>query len=184
MLDAIGRDFTMQPAHRAKNCLAIVADQFLQPRQNLRNATPGQDLLNDSVECRYGLHSILLIGLAVCALKKVNRLFALSWLLAVLLCAAGPSFRSQAQLDEHYHKHGSEFGHISKQAYLQMAQELRDEAAGGPILEARRPDGEFSRFDRRHGYFGAYNPDRTIRTFFIPNDGERYFLRQARRPRS
>ena len=28
---------------------------------------------------------------------------------------------------------------------------------------------------------GAYNPDGTIRTFFIPNDGERYFRRQSRR---
>jgi pyocin large subunit-like protein len=49
------------------------------------------------------------------------------------------------------------------------------------LTEARRPDGEFSRFNRRTGYFGAYNPDRTIRTFFIPNDGERYFRRQAQR---
>ena len=50
------------------------------------------------------------------------------------------------------------------------------------ILEAIKPGGVISRFDRRKGYFGAYNRDRTIRTFFIPNDGERYFVRQARRP--
>ena len=70
----------------------------------------------------------------------------------------------------------------SKQEYLHLAQQLRDAPPGGPILEARRPDGEFSRFDKRNGYFGAYNRDHTIRTFFIPNDGERYFWRQARRP--
>jgi len=180
MLDAIGRDFTMQPAHRAKNCLAIVAGQFLEAWQNLRNATSSQDLLNDSIKCGYEFHPALLIGL----MTRIYRVFALCWLPVLLLCAAGPGFRSQAQLDEHYQKHGSEFGHISKQDYLRLAQELRDEPAGGPILEARRPDGEFSRFDRRHGYFGAYNPDRTIRTFFVPNDGERYFLRQARRPHS
>ena len=104
--------------------------------------------------------------------------------IATLLWAGGPAFRSQAQLDEHYSKHGAEFGNISKQEYLRLAQELRDApvAPGGPIQEARRPDGQFSRFDRRKGYFGAYNPDRTIRTFFIPNDGERYFWRQAQRP--
>ena len=101
---------------------------------------------------------------------------------ALLLFAAGPGFRSRAQLHEHYAKHGVEFGHISELDYLRLAQELRDLPPGGPILEARRPNGEFSRFDRRKGYFGAYNPDRTIRTFFIPNDGERYFRRQARRP--
>jgi pyocin large subunit-like protein len=105
-------------------------------------------------------------------------------LIALLLWAGGPGFRSRALLDEHYAKHGAEFGHISVQEYLRLAQELRDAPVmpGGPILEARRPDGQFSRFDRRRGYFGAYNPDRTIRTFFIPNDGERYFRRQARRP--
>jgi pyocin large subunit-like protein len=104
-------------------------------------------------------------------------------LLGLLLLASGPGFRSRAQLDEHYAKHGAEFAHISEQDYLRLAQELRDQPAspGGPILEVRRPSGEFSRFDRRHGYFGAYNPDRTIRTFFIPNDGERYFQRQSRR---
>jgi pyocin large subunit-like protein len=101
--------------------------------------------------------------------------------LAFLLYASGPGYRSRAQLDEHYAKHGAEFGHLSEAEYLRLAQELRDAPVGGPILEARRPDGEFTRFDRRHGYFGAYNPDGTIRTFFVPNDGVRYFERQARR---
>ena len=102
-------------------------------------------------------------------------------LFALLLFASGPGFRSREQLDEHYLKHGSEFGAISKAEYLRLAQELRDAPPGGPILESRRPDGEFSRFDRRHGYFGAYNRNGTIRTFFIPNNGERYFRRQAER---
>jgi pyocin large subunit-like protein len=102
-------------------------------------------------------------------------------LLALLLNASGPGFRSPAQFDEHYRKHGPEFGAIGQTEYLRLAQELRDAPAGGPILEARRPNGEFSRFDRRHGYFGAYNRDGTIRTFFIPNNGERYFRRQAQR---
>ncbi len=108
------------------------------------------------------------------------RLIALLFV-ALLVAASGPGFRTRAQLDEHYAKHGAEFGHLSEQEYLRLAQDLRDAPPGGSILEARRPDGEFSRFDRRHGYFGAYNPDHTIRTFFIPNDGERYFFRQARR---
>lgn len=97
------------------------------------------------------------------------------------LFASGPGFRSREQLDEHYAKHGAEFGAISKAEYLRLAQQLRDAPAAGPILESRRPNGEFSRFDRRNGYFGAYNRNGTIRTFFIPNDGVRYFLRQSRR---
>ena len=110
------------------------------------------------------------------------KLLASALLIASLLWAGGPGFRSPALLDEHYHKHGAEFGHIDKREYLRLAQELRDAPAGGPILESRRDNGEFSRFDKRRGYFGAYNRDLTIRTFFIPNDGVRYFERQARRP--
>jgi pyocin large subunit-like protein len=104
------------------------------------------------------------------------------WLLAIsLVLAAGPGFRTPELLDEHYAKHGREFGSISKGEYLRLAQELRDAPPGGPILEARRPKGGFTKFDRRHGYFGAYNRNGTIRTFFIPNNGERYFRRQAER---
>ncbi|HLH42484.1 MAG TPA: hypothetical protein VKV74_05835 [Bryobacteraceae bacterium] len=108
---------------------------------------------------------------------------ALSLLLAaVWLLGGGPGFRSPRQLEEHYQKHGTEFGHISRAEYLRLAQDLRDAPAGGPILEAVKAGGVVTRFDRRNGYFGAYNADGTIRTFFIPNDGERYFHRQAGRP--
>jgi pyocin large subunit-like protein len=109
------------------------------------------------------------------------RFLWLSLFLPLLLLAGGPGFRSQRLLDEHYQKHGAEFGKISKSEYLRLAQELRDARAGGAILEEKQPNGVISRFDKAHGYFGAYNTDGTIRTFFIPNDGERYFHRQAAR---
>ena len=99
---------------------------------------------------------------------------------ALLLFAAGPGFRSRQQFDEHFHKHGNEFGNITQPDYLRLAQELRDAPVGGPILEAQRGT-VVTRFDKRKGYFGAYNADKTIRTFFIPNQGESYFRRQAER---
>ena len=104
----------------------------------------------------------------------------LCFLLALLLFASGPGFRSRRQFDEHFQKHGSEFGKITQAEYLRLAQELRDAPVGGPILEARR-GGVITKFDRRRKYFGAYNADGTIRTFFIPNQGESYFQRQAER---
>lgn len=113
---------------------------------------------------------------------KVARLICAVLLAALSLFADGPGFRSRRQFDEHYAKHGREFGRISQGEYLRLAQALRDAPPGGPVLEAVKPGGIFTRFDRRNSAFGAYNPDRTIRTFFIPNDGERYFHRQARRP--
>ena len=101
---------------------------------------------------------------------------------ALSLFGDGPGFRSRRQLDEHYAKHGREFGNISQQEYLHRAQALRDAPAVGPVLEADKPGGIVTKFDRRTGSFIAYNADRTIRTFFIPVDGERYFRRQAKRP--
>jgi pyocin large subunit-like protein len=108
----------------------------------------------------------------------------LVWALsAIVVFAAGPGFRTKAQFEAHYRKHGSEFGKISRAEYLRLAQELRDAPPGPDILQAVRPDGVITKFDRRRRFFGAYNPDSTIRTFFVPVDGERYFRRQAaRRP--
>lgn len=90
-------------------------------------------------------------------------------------------FADQRRLDEHYQKHGAEFGRITKQDYLRQAQLLRDARVGGPILETVRRDGVVTRFDRDTGAFIAFNPSGVIRTFFKPNDGERYYRRQAER---
>jgi pyocin large subunit-like protein len=90
-------------------------------------------------------------------------------------------FVDERRLDEHYRKHGAEFGHITKLDYLHQAQLLRDTAVGGPVLETMRHDGVTTRFDRQTGAFVAFNRDGTIRTFFKPNDGERYYRRQAER---
>lgn len=105
---------------------------------------------------------------------------AIALLAVSALLADGPGFRSRRQFDEHFAKHGAEFGNITPRQYLALAQQLRDTPKGGPILEEFRADGVLSKFDKRHGYFGAYNPDHTIRTFFIPNAGERYFWRQLK----
>ena len=95
------------------------------------------------------------------------------------LSAGGRGFRNDHYLDEHYAKHGPEFGQISKQDYLKMAQSLRDSRPGAEIMESRRPDGGAAHFDKRRGWFVAFDEDGTIRTFFVPNDGIRYFNRQA-----
>lgn len=92
-------------------------------------------------------------------------------------------FADQERLNQHYDKHGREFGDVTRQQYLRLAQALRDAPAGGPILESVRGDGVVTRYDRRTGAFVAFNANGVIRTFFRPNDGERYFRRQAERDR-
>lgn len=95
--------------------------------------------------------------------------------------SASVGFANSERLEEHYQKHGAEFGRITKQDYLHQAQLLRDAAVGGPILETVRHDGVLTRFDRQTGAFIAVNPNGVIRTFFKPNDGERYWRRQSER---
>ncbi len=95
---------------------------------------------------------------------------------------SGRGFRDRKHLDEHFTKHGGEFAGLNKAQYLAMAQTLRDAPVGGNILEIiRASDGVASRFDRGSGAFLAFDRDGTIRTFFKPNDGEKYFRRQANR---
>lgn len=93
-------------------------------------------------------------------------------------------FRNLERLEEHFQKHGREFGQISRAEYLRRAQALRDAPVGGSVLELKRADGVITRFDKESGAFIAFDPDLIIRTFFRPNQGERYFRRQAARDQS
>jgi pyocin large subunit-like protein len=88
-------------------------------------------------------------------------------------------FRSQAELEEHFAKHGREVGATSITDYLHRAQALRDAPLGDQVAEIIRRDGVRTRFDRRTGGFVAFNRNGVIRTYFRPADGEEYFLRQA-----
>src|SRR5579862_6246863 len=89
------------------------------------------------------------MGNYILAMAKALRISVAVLLGALLVVAAGPGFRTRRLFEEHYAKHGREFGNISRQEYLARAQALRNEPAGGPILEARTPGGIISRFDRR-----------------------------------
>ena len=116
-------------------------------------------------------------------LARAALLWATLWaslgFFAVPAIAGGQGFRTEDLLKDHYAKYGHAFGPITRDQYLRLAQHLRDSHVGKYILESKRPDG-LIRFDTRHGYFGAYDPDGTIRTFFIPPDGIRYFEREER----
>ena len=75
---------------------------------------------------------------------------------------AGVGFADTRRLEEHFEKHGAEFGATSRQDYLRMAQKLRDAPPRGSARRPARRDGVVTRFDRQ-------------------TDGERYWRRQAER---
>jgi len=99
---------------------------------------------------------------------------------AILALAGGRAFRTQHLLEEHFAKHGREFGAITQDQYLHYAQQLRDAHPGKNVLESRRSDGGGAKFDLRRGWFVAYDGDGTLRTFFIPAEGVRFFEKQQK----
>ncbi|MBL8728494.1 MAG: hypothetical protein JNM25_08695 [Planctomycetes bacterium] len=96
--------------------------------------------------------------------------------------ASTVGFTSRASWQAHFDKHGAEFGRITADEYLALAQQLRDAPPSADVLEnVRASDGVITRFDRKGGGFVAFHADKSIRTFFRPDDGEAYFRRQAER---
>lgn len=90
-------------------------------------------------------------------------------------------FTSPRSLLSHFEKHGRQVGAATSAEYLAHAKALRDAPRSATVLELIRSDGVITRFDKSAGRFVAFHRDKTIRTFFRPNDGEDYFRRQARR---
>ncbi len=87
------------------------------------------------------------------------------------------TFRNKTRYDEHYKKHGAEFGNITKEEYLQLANDLINNKSDR-VLHKYSEDGDYMYFDQDTGYFLVLSEDGYIRTFFIPNKGIDYWNRQ------
>lgn len=112
--------------------------------------------------------------------NRAFRVVLLSGALALAALGGGAGFRTQHLLQEHYARHGKDFGQITIDQYLHLAQQLRDAHAGKNVLEIKRPTGGGEKFDKRRGWFVSYDADGTLRTFFVPKDGIHFFESQAR----
>lgn len=121
---------------------------------------------------------------AIVVPRIVRRIVVAGMLSAIplLLCAASKGFRNEHQLDDHFSRYGRDFGHPTKAQYLKMAQQLRDARPSKDVLLKRRLDGGGAKFDVRVKWFVAFDADGTIRTFFVPKDGMKYFDRFGEGP--
>ena len=86
-------------------------------------------------------------------------------------------FRNQGLYDSHYEKHGHEFGNITKEEYLQKANDLIN-SDSPDVLTKYEDDGDFMYFNKKTDEFLVLAPDGYIRTYFIPDDGIDYWNRQ------
>lgn len=87
------------------------------------------------------------------------------------------TFRSEKLFSDHYKKHGAEFGKITKEEYLKLANELIASKSDN-VLHKEAADGDRLFFDKEKGWFLVISKDGYIRTFFIPKAGIDYWNRQ------
>ena len=87
-------------------------------------------------------------------------------------------FRSKKLYNDHYEKHGSEFGSITKEEYLKLANDLLNSDSETVLHKTEKEDGDDVYFDTATGYFLVLSKDGYIRTFFIPQKGIEYYNKQ------
>ena len=85
-------------------------------------------------------------------------------------------FRTKAQRDQHYQKHGKEMGFPSPEAYLDGANEVVNDPSS--LYKTEKEDGDDVYYRERDNAFVVVSTDGYIRTFFYPNGGKAYFDRQ------
>lgn len=91
-------------------------------------------------------------------------------------------FRTQAQYEQHYEKHGQEFtpifGEITMEEYLMYANALIRSDDEEILTKTEKEDGDFMYFRPSTEEFLVLSTDGYIRTYFIPTAGIDYWNRQ------
>ena len=110
--------------------------------------------------CRFLL--FLLIGVSVPLCYQPN---LAAWDYAVV---QAKDF-APGKLEEHYLKHGSQFGQITEEQYLEGARALLDASPGGDVLEKIRQNGDIEHFRVSSGEFAVMTKRGRIRTYYKTN---------------
>ena len=85
-------------------------------------------------------------------------------------------FRNDNLWEEHFMKHGGEFGYSTKEEYLEGANEVVASASSKHKKEAE--DGDDIYYDTENNEIVFVSEDGYIRTYFKPTDGINYYNRQ------
>ena len=85
-------------------------------------------------------------------------------------------FRNETLWEDHFEKHGSEFGYKSKEEYLKGANEVINSSTSKHKTEAE--DGDEIYYDEEKNEIVFVSTDGYIRTYFKPSDGINYYNRQ------
>ena len=85
-------------------------------------------------------------------------------------------FRNETMWEDHFEKHGSEFGYKNKEEYLKGANEVINSSTSKHKTEAE--DGDEIYYDEEKNEIVFVSTDGYIRTYFKPKDGINYYNRQ------
>ncbi len=87
-------------------------------------------------------------------------------------------FRNDKLFDSHYEKHGAEFGDITQDEYLALANELINAKGDNILHKTEKEDGDYLYYNTETNEFLVLSTDGYIRTFFKPDAGIDYWERQ------
>lgn len=87
------------------------------------------------------------------------------------------SFKNQDMFDKHYLKHKTDFGDITKEAYIEGANRLIN-SSNSDVLNKVRANGDKVFYNVITNEFAVLSPEGIIRTYFKPTDGINYFHKQ------
>ena len=90
-------------------------------------------------------------------------------------------FASEQVFQKHYDKHRHEFGEISMQSYLKLANALADAPLSDDIVQLIRSDGSISKYCFSTNEFVVVTADGNIRTYFKPETKEAYWDEELNR---
>ena len=90
--------------------------------------------------------------------------------------SGGNSRGNPKTLDDHFNRHGIDFGSSTKEGYANQANNFFHERNKYQVKVDS--DGTIRVYDSKTNTFGSYNSDGSTRTFFKPSGGQNYFDRQ------
>lgn len=82
---------------------------------------------------------------------------------------AGSKFADQAKLQDHFARHGGDFGAKSADEYQAQANVFLTGAKVAGVLEKARPNGDIVRFNPATDEFGVVSSSGAIRTYYKPD---------------
>jgi len=85
-------------------------------------------------------------------------------------------FRTKAQRDQHFEKHGKEMGFATPEDYLLAANEVVKDPSS--LHKIEKEDGDDVYYREADNAFVIVSTDGYIRTFFYPSGGKAYYERQ------